>query len=144
MKMFSKRILPVAACLSAVIALGACDSINTVENEERVNQPTALKDKRIITDHFLKDYAKIISVNQATLPGDILKIQVVLENTSWFDQTFIWKFEWFDASGMIVETPLSTWQSRHLEARERTEITTVAPSPQCKDFRLKLQESKEN
>ena len=144
MKTFLLRSLALITCAASLTALTACDSINTVENEQRVNQPTALKDKRVVTDGFLERYARVISVNQATLPGDILKIQVVLENTSWFDQTFIWKFEWFDANGMIVETPLSTWQSRHLEAHERTEITSVAPTPQCKDFRLKLQESKYN
>lgn len=125
--------------LLAAAALPACDSINTVEHSETTGQ-----EKRVITDAFLARYARIGAVTTTTLPGDILKVQVELTNTSVFDQQILYKFDWYDQAEMIVNTPLSTWQTRHFEARETIHIATVAPTTACKSFKLKLQEAKRN
>ncbi len=130
--------------LTMLPLLGGCDTINTTERTTPVGSRELVNDKRVVTDKALGRYAKIQQVIETTLPGDMLKVQVSLLNTSSFEQRLIYKFEWFDLNGMMVETPLSTWQAKTVMGKEAYELTGVAPTPQAKDFRLKLQESKWN
>ncbi len=130
--------------LAMLATVGGCDTINTTERNTPVGTREVVNDKRVVTDKALGRYARIQQVIETTLPGDILKVQVSLQNTSSFEQRLIYKFEWFDLNGMIVETPLSTWQAKDVMGKEVYELTGVAPTPRAKDFRLKLQESKWN
>lgn len=139
-----KIYLPIALLSGVLMAVPACDTINSTERTTPVGQADVVQDHRIVTDSALNSYAKVVSVNQGTVSGDILKIQVMLQNTTPFQQRIIYKFEWYDMTGMLVDTPLSTWQARTLEGKETITVTGVAPTPQTKDFKLKLQESKWN
>ena len=137
-------LLLTALLLTAGSFLPACNTINSTERAQPVGQANIVHDKRIINDSAMADYAHILSVNEATVSGDILKIQVHLRNESSFDQNLIYKFEWFDLNGMQIETPLSTWQTKTVQGNETYTLSGVAPTPQAKDFRLKLQESIHN
>lgn len=131
----------------SILALAAgvgCSTVNSTERSEPMGRPDVISDNRVVTDSSLGKYARIQSVNQSELPGGITKIQVALRNDSSFEQRIIYKFEWFDLDGMIVETPLSTWQAKTIQGKEQYVLTGVAPTPAAKDFRLKLQESKWN
>ena len=50
--------------------------------------------------------------------------------------------DWYDPQGMLIDTPLSTWQSQTIEGRETVTLSAIAPTPTAKDFKLKLQQSK--
>jgi len=96
-------------------------------------------DKRIITDQSLNFGTRIVSVNQAAVgSGDLLKVQVELQNNSRQRKHFNYKFEWFDQSAMLIQAPSPVWIPREIEGRETIDISAVAPNPQAKDFRLKL------
>lgn len=56
-------------------------------------------------------------------------------------RSFNYRFEWFDANGVQVNTPTSTYLPRQIEGKESIFISAVAPTPSAKDFRLKLLES---
>lgn len=138
-----KKLHAVLALAAAAFVIG-CDSVNTVERAAPEGRAEVVHDKRVITDGFANRYARVVAVNQATAPGGILKIQVTLRNTSPFDQRMIYKFEWFDQEGMLVDTISSTWQAVQFQAKEEQVIGAVAPGPTVKDFKLKIQESKDN
>ena len=86
----------------------------------------------------------MVRVNEAQTPGGLLKIQVTLYNSTHRAAAFNYKFEWFDANGMIVDSPLSIWSPQTIDAYETIQLTSLAPLPSAKDFRLKLQQSNNN
>jgi uncharacterized protein YcfL len=116
--------------------------VNTSQREEPLSHPTPIADKRIVYDQHLEDIAAVTGIRQATVSGDILKIQVDVTNQRAKSTSFNYKFEWYDPQGMMIETPLSTWQQQTIEGHETVALTAVAPTPTAKDFKLKLQQSK--
>lgn len=122
--------------------LSACKTVNTVERAEPIGQATPVMDRRIETDGGLSKIARIVDVREATVSGDILKVQVDLLNTRSSAKRFNYKFDWYDLEGMRVDTALSTWQPQQIQGKEVITLTGIAPTPRAKDFKLKLQESR--
>ena len=56
-------------------------------------------------------------------------------------QNFNYRFEWFDAAGMQVNSLSTAVIGSTIEGKESRFISAVAPTPACKDFRLKLIEN---
>jgi len=131
------------SCLLVGIATAclftACTTVNTVERAAPVGQRQMVNDKRIITDAGLNRAVRIVGVNE--VPGEFLKIQVELLNSTSSLKSFNYRFEWFDANGVLVHTPTSTYISRQIEGKESIFISAVSPVASAKDFRLKLIES---
>lgn len=124
--------------LTGSALLTGCTTVNTVERAQPVAQRDMVSDKRILTDASLNRRVRIVGVNQTTGPGGLLKVQVEVLNTTRSLQTFSYRWEWFDETGTIVETPTSTAATRQIEGKESLFITGVAPKETAKDFRLKL------
>ncbi len=125
-----------------VLALlfGGCQNVNTYENAESRATPTYVADKRVITDNTLAGKLRVVSINQATVSGNLLKIQATVENLKSSVRTVNYKFEWVDVDGMAVNSPNEVWKSLTLQGRETTTISTVAITPKAADFRLKFRE----
>ena len=117
-------------------------SVNTAERAEPLSNPTPIADKRIVYDQQLADIAAVTGIRQATVSGDILKVQVDVTNLKTKSTSFNYKFDWYDPQGMVIDTALSTWQPQTIEGRETVTLTGIAPTPTAKDFKLKLQQSK--
>ena len=122
------------------LLFGGCQNVNTYENAESKATPTYVSDKRVITDNTLAGTVRVVSINQATVSGNLLKIQATIENLRSSQRTVNYKFEWFDQDGMAVNSPNETWKSLPLQGRETTTISTVAISPKAVDFKLKFRE----
>jgi uncharacterized protein YcfL len=97
-------------------------------------------DKRVITDNTLAGTFRVVSINQATVSGNLLKVQATVENLKSKLRTLNYKFEWIDESGMAVGSPNEGWKTIQLQGRETTTISTVAVTPRAVDFRLKFRE----
>jgi uncharacterized protein YcfL len=138
MRRTSGLLLP-AALAGAVWVVG-CKSVNTVERKTPTYDANVIEDKRVETDNFLSDKAKILQVRQADVNG-LLKIDVEILNDKAWSGNFDYKFEWFDDVGMPVDSPTSVWTTAHVQPRETISVDAIAPNPKCKDFRLKLQRS---
>ena len=134
------------SCLLAAAALvampGCATNVNTVERAQSQATPDYVSDKRVVTDNTLARTVRVNSVNQATVSGNLLKIQFALENLKNNPRTIRYKFEWIDQSGMAVNSPNETWKTLLLQGRETTMISTVAINPRAVDFVLKLSEYK--
>ncbi len=125
------------ASIVGLSLLTACAStVNTVERAAPVGQRQMVNDKRVITDAGLNRAVRIVGVNEA--PGEFLKIQVELLNTTSSLKSFNYRFEWFDANGVQVNSPTSTYIPRQIEGKESIFLSALAPTPAAKDFRLKL------
>ena len=134
---------PLAACGFAAGLLGmtGCTTVNTVENAQKEGQRQMVTDVRAITDGSLARKVSIVGVNQAMTPGGLLRIQVELENRTRSLQRFNYRFEWFDANGMQVNNVISALIPDQIEGKESKMISSIAPSPSCKDFRVKFVEA---
>ena len=128
------------AVTALALLFGGCQNVNTYENAESRATPTYVADKRVVTDNTLAGTVRVVSINQATVSGNLLKIQATVENLKSSLRTVNYKFEWVDQDGMSVNSPNETWKSLTLQGRETTTIATVAVSPKAVDFRLKFRE----
>lgn len=140
----SKRLLVTSLVVTALLAAlsGCSTNVNSVERAQSQATPDFVSDKRVVTDNTLARTVQVKSINQATVSGNLLKIQATLENLKNNPRTIRYKFEWIDQSGMAVNSPNETWKTLMLQGRETTMISTVAISPRAVDFVLKLSEYK--
>jgi uncharacterized protein YcfL len=136
--MKTKLLLPVACAAAALFAAGCGTPVNSVENAQKEGRRAMVSDQRVISDTGLNHRVGVVGVNTAMTAGGLLRVQVELLNETRSLHRFSYKFEWFDANGMQVENILSASSTDQIEGRESKMITSIAPHPGCKDFRLKL------
>ncbi|HOW67040.1 MAG TPA: YcfL family protein [Candidatus Paceibacterota bacterium] len=132
-----------ALCPLAVFLLSGCHttSVNTVERAQPVAAPQVMADRRVVTDPSLSRRVQIVAVNESEEPSGLLRIQIMVQNTTRKTQSFTYRFEWIDHRGMILDTPASASIPRVIEGGENLLITAIAPHPSAKDFRIKLVET---
>ena len=136
-----KLLVASAALVAAILATGCATSVNTVSRAQPQATPNYVADQRVITDSSLGRKVGIVSVNDAKVSGDLLKIQVTLENKSSKIQAFTYKFDWIGQDGMELSGPIGGWKQIQLEGREVRAVSAIATSPNAVDFRLKLREN---
>ncbi len=128
--------------LALVCGLAGCaTSVNTVSRATPEATPTYVADQRVITDATLARKIGIVSVNESRVSGDLLKIQVTLENRSSKPQAVTYVFDWIGADGMEQPSPVGGWKQIQLEGREVRAVSAVATRPSAADFRLKIREN---
>ena len=98
-------------------------------------------DQRAVTDASLNRKVSIVGVNTALTPGGLLRVQVELQNRTRSLQRFMYRFEWFDANGMQVNNVISAQLPDQIEGKENKMISSIAPNPNCRDFRVKFIEA---
>ena len=79
-----------------------------------------------------------MGVKTSMTAGGLLKVQVELQNRTSSLQQFIYRFEWFDANGMEINNVITAPIPDQIEGQEDKFISSVAPNPSCKDFRVKF------
>ncbi len=128
--------------VSGLALLTGCQNVNTVERASPRALPDNITEKQIVTDSTLAGGLRVVSVNQTTVSGNLLKVQARLENLRNRPCSINYCFEWYDREGMLLATPGGSWNVLRLQGRESSAISAVAVSPKAVDFVLKLQEAK--
>ena len=129
------------AVTALALLFGGCQNVNTYENAESRATPTYVADKRVVTDNTLAGTVRVVSINQATVSGNLLKIQATVENLKSSVRTVNYKFEWTDQDGMATNGIVQSWQPLVFAGRETLTVSSVAISPKAVDFKLKLVEA---
>jgi len=131
-----------ASLLATCLVFTGCQtSVNTVSREPPA-QRQMVTDKRVITDANLGRKVYVIGVAEAPTAGGVLQIQVEVWNRTGSAQRFNYWFEWFDSNGMQVNPTSTAKIPCLLEGGETRLLSSVAPTPLCKDFRVKFMEAK--
>ena len=138
--MKTRIVLPLAGVVLLVLC-GCRTSVNSIENTQKEGQRQMISDSRVVTDGSLARKVSFVGVNQTMTSGGLLKIQIELLNRKRSLQRFSYQFEWFDASGMLVNNVASPTVPDQIEGGESKFISSVAPTPVCKDFRVKFIEN---
>jgi len=131
------------ACLlvGALAITGCKTTMNTVEPAEPTARKNMLPDKRVITDANLAKMVYVIGINEDMTVGGLLKAQVEVWNRTRSQKRFNYTWEWFDAAGMQVIPTSTLVQPCVIAGQETRFLSAVAPTPQCRDFRIKFIES---
>jgi uncharacterized protein YcfL len=126
------------AVAALAFALAGCASVNTVEPAHSAATPNYVDDKRVITSSSLNDIAYVKSVNQSVVSGNMLRIQVNIQNMTAAVKNFSYQFQWFDNQGMAITSPAPIWHSVSIEGGQTIPVTETAPTPKAVDWRLSL------
>jgi uncharacterized protein YcfL len=136
------KFLAVALLFAGSLALTGCQTtVNTVSREPPA-QRQMVTDKRVLTDANLSRKVYVIGVAEAPTPGGVLQIQVEVWNKTRSEQRFNYWFEWFDSNGMQVNPTSTAMIPCTLLGGETRLLQSVAPTPLCKDFRVKFIEAR--
>lgn len=131
-----------AGLFALVFVVAGCHNpMNSVENAQKEGQRTMVADQRVVNDIGLSRSVSVVGVNTGMTPGGVLKVQVELLNRTKSFHRFTYRFEWFDQNGMQLNNVLSAAIADQIEGGESKFISAIAPTPACKDFRLKLLEA---
>lgn len=136
--MKSKLLTLITLSLLVSVMFSCRNSVNTVENQDKVMNPTFVPNKKVITDSSTDKRLKIERVDSQDLPTGLLKVQVTIRNTSTKPFKFSYRFIWFNKSGMLIDTPASTWIEKDILGGDTAYLSSVAPNPMCADFKIKL------
>lgn len=66
--------------------------------------------------------------------NDLLRAQIVAENSTNRDFEFEYKYTWLDSKGFVVESPMSTWITLRVGAKDEAHMKGVAPAKEVVDF----------
>jgi uncharacterized protein YcfL len=138
--MKTRIILPLAGMVLLTLT-GCRTSTNTIENAQKEGQRQMISDQRVITDRSLAKKVSFVGINQSMTPGGLLKVQIELLNRKGSLQRFSYQFEWFDASGMLISNVASPTVPDQIEGGESKFISSIAPNPAARDFRVKFLEN---
>ena len=64
------------------------------------------------------------------------EVQFSVRNLSSFPQTFLYKVEWKDAQGFVIDSRLNRWQKAELKAGRTHIIDAVAPIAEVSSYML--------
>jgi uncharacterized protein YcfL len=98
--------------------------------------------KRVYMTSSLSKNLEVVSVNQATANGDLLKIQVNLHNLSRKELNLNYRVEWMDEAGIVINDSSAVWMPLYVRGAEHVAVQAVSTSPRAKNFWLKLQNAK--
>jgi len=130
-----------ALCVVALAMTGCHNTMNSVENAQKVGQRNMVADLRVVNDTGLNRKVGVVGINTGMTPGGFLRVQVELLNRSSSAQGFNYRFEWFDQNGMQINGIASAVIADQIAGKESKFIGAIAPTETAKDFRLKLIEA---
>jgi len=119
-----------------VLALSGCNVSNTYEAKDG-NKGEPIKDKRVTWNWGLNWSVYVTGLYELKKPGELMRVDYEVNNRSLDPKTFRYKFEWFDANGMVVPGN-DNWREGTVAAGEYKRFYGLAPTLQAVDFRLAM------
>ena len=146
--------LPGCAGVFLLLATGCQCTVNRGEYADKTMTPNTINDTRFVTDGFLKDRLALKKIDVSSTADGFMRVQLEAVNirTGGFAQVWSgltgdnpykirYKFSWFTRDGMAVNTLLSDWQDATVIPGETIFLQSVAPSKDCRDFKISLKEA---
>ena len=113
------------ALLGAAVAFAGC-----------VMTPEAPVDRRVTIDESIGNDVYITDIRCTKGTGNCYTLQAKVVNNTSHDYPVEWKVVWLDADGMAIDTIVSTWQQRMLNAKDIVALQATAPGGSAVDMRL--------
>ena len=127
---------------TSALAMASCapwqSRVNTAQEAEREGTPTPIEDARLNWDEDLAKAVQLIGLIEGAAPNGFTKIEAELFNATRGRVAIRYRFEWFDADGFAVDSPMDEFRDYALLGGERARISTVAPNDRAVDFELEI------
>ena len=96
-----------------------------------------IEDSRVVVDNgmFAAHVRSLGQVCRQTKSG-FMEVQVELQNDDTSDFSMLYRFQWLDADGMLIEESSPVWRHAFAHGRDRFFLKGVSESVLAKDFRL--------
>lgn len=135
-----------AAALTATVSLNGCGTTagveaggKTVWNDEGARE---LSKKVVFESSSLAGDLKVVDL-QSALAGNMMRAQATLKSKDRDTLSFQYRFDWYDASGMEINSGAGSWKPLIITGRETKTVQSVAPDPRAKEFKLKIRGAEE-
>jgi uncharacterized protein YcfL len=130
-----------AAAVMASFCLGGCSSTAGVETSGRAawDEQGARSLEKNVVFNGLKGDIQIVDV-RSSMAGDIMRAQATMRSKDKDTLPLLYRFDWFDAGGVEINSGAGSWKPLILYGRETKVVQGVAPDPRAKEFKLKIRE----
>lgn len=132
-----------AVALIASLGLSSCSTTAGVETTGKMSwdeQGARTLEKNVLFNNSgLKGDIQIVDIRSA-MAADMMRAQATLRSKDKDTLSFQYRFDWYDASGIEINSGAGSWKPLILYGRESKTIQSVAPDPRAKEFKLKIRE----
>ena len=132
-----------AALLLTLLALGGCSTTAGVVATGKTSwdeQGAKTLEKNVVFNNSgLKWDIQIVDIKN-TMAGDLMRVQATLRSKDKDTLTFQYRFDWYDAMGLEINSGAGSWKPLILYGRESKTVQSVAPDLRAKEFKLKIRE----
>ncbi|MDD2271014.1 MAG: YcfL family protein [Desulfuromonadaceae bacterium] len=132
-----------AAALVALMGLAGCSTTAGVETTGKTSwdeQGARILEKNVVfNSSSLKGDLQIVDL-RGVQAGDIMRAQATLRSRDKDTLQFQYRFDWYDAGGLEINSGAGSWKPLLLTGRETKTVQGVAPDPRAKEFKLKIRE----
>jgi len=132
------------ATLLSIVTLNGCSTTAGVEasgktawNDEGARE---LSKKVVFESSSLAGDLKVVDM-QSVLAGNMMRAQATLKSKDGDTLSFQYRFDWYEANGMEINSGAGSWKPLLLTGRETKTVQSVAPDPRAKEFKLKIREA---
>ena len=96
-----------------------------------------VEDSRVVVDNgmFAAHVRSLGQVCRQTKSG-FMEVQVELQNDDTCDFSMLYRFQWLDADGFLIEESSPVWKHAFAHGRDKFYLKGVSESVLAKDFRL--------
>ena len=96
-----------------------------------------VEDSRVVVDNgmFAAHVRSLGQVCRQTKSG-FMEVQVELQNDDTCDFSMLYRFQWLDADGFLIEESSPVWKHAFAHGRDKFYLRGVSESALAKDFRL--------
>ena len=118
----------IAVMSAMVLVLAGCITNTSGERVE---------DSRVVVDNgmFAAHVRSLGQVCRQTKSG-FMEVQVELQNDDTCDFSMLYRFQWLDADGFLIEESSPVWKHAFAHGRDKFYLKGVSESVLAKDFRL--------
>ena len=141
---------PIIHCIFSIVAMAGlfsgCSGNPVISAEKKNPEDTGAEPELtrfVVTGGLAKDI-EVTGIKQAEVSGDLLKVQFNVRNVGSKPHRILYKVEWFDANGLMINDSAQVQQSHLVRKGEPVALQSVATTPLAKNFRIKIQAAKAN
>ena len=106
----------------------------------RDDQGARILEKKVVFNSIgLKMDIEIVDI-KSSLAGNLMRAQAALRSRDSGTLSFQYRFEWYDADGLEINSGAGSWRPLLLNGKEIKTVQGVAPDQRAKEFKLLIRQ----
>ncbi|MBT1442943.1 YcfL family protein [Shewanella sp. JM162201] len=127
-----------------LVAMAATLALGTVgcANHTAGISASSSGETRVDNSNFGRDVS--VSDLKLAVSGDMLKAHALIQSKSATDLRLQYRFSWYDANGLAIDSEGQSWQSLKLHGKQQQQVSSVAPNPNASSFEVYVRKAFSN